>query len=472
MLRPWEFQIELNLSCEKALYIQIADAIIVAIKKGNLKQGDALPGSRTLSKIIGVNRNTLILAIDVLLAEGWLISKERVGIFVSENTFLENTFEKDIISKTEIINLKSKPNIIFDDGLPDTQIAPIKELSKSYKDIFNRKGKWQLMGYSNELGDEEFRNAICHMLNFKRGMNLTHDNVCITRGSQMAMYLTAHVLLDTDSYVLIENPGYKPAWDVFEKAGAKLLPLTIERDGLNIDEVHSYLKKYGFKIKAIYTTPHHQFPTTVTLSLAKRLELVELSNIWGFTIIEDDYDNEFHYANRPILPISSLENLNNYVYIGTFSKIIAPALRVGFIASSNNLINKVGNLRKVIDVQGDNIMEQALLQLIKDGDVKRHLKKSTAIYKNKRDEFDVLLKYYLEDKISYTKPEGGLAFWVIPNNGLKINSIYSNLIKRDVQIINPESFSYKETINGLRLGFGSLTKTSQEKGLKVLSEIL
>src|SRR5690606_6910705 len=148
-------------------------------------------------------------------------------------------------------------------------------------------------------------------------------------------------------YVMIENPGYKPAWKAFEYAGAKLLPVSVDKDGLLIDDVITYLKS-GKKIKAIYVTPHHQYPTTVTLSLKRRLELMKLSNKYGFTIIEDDYDNEFHFGYRPVLPLSSFTEIKNYVYIGTMSKVVAPALRTGYLASNDiTLIEKVGSLRKI-----------------------------------------------------------------------------------------------------------------------------
>src|SRR5690606_17788077 len=157
----------------------------------------------------------------------------------------------------------------------------------------------------------------------------------------------------------------------------------VDKDGLRTEDVNTYLKS-GKKVKAVYVTPHHQYPTTATLSLKRRLELIRLSNKYGFTIIEDDYDNEFHFGYRPILPLSSFTELKNFVYIGTMSKVVAPALRIGYLVSNDAaLMERVGSLRKLIDVQGDSIMEQAVLQLIKDGTIKRHVRKATLHYKAK-----------------------------------------------------------------------------------------
>lgn len=169
MLRPWDFQITINVNSEKAVYIQIEDAIIHAVKIGKLTSGDALPGSRPLAQKLKVNRNTVIEAFDVLLAEGWLVSQPRKGTFVAHSLPEFNYFKKQS-SKPSVNTFHTKPEIFFDDGLPDTRIAPINELAGAYRQIFKRKGKWQLMGYSDSAGEEEFRGAIMQMLNYKRGI--------------------------------------------------------------------------------------------------------------------------------------------------------------------------------------------------------------------------------------------------------------------------------------------------------------
>ena len=275
MLRPWQFEIQLDKKSDKALYLQIADAIIAAIKSHKLTSGNALPGSRQLAGLLNVNRNTVIEALDVLTAEGWLITIDRKGTFIADLS-PDMLCDKKNDSQINATITEAKTHLIFDDGLPDSSLAPMNDLARAYREIFNRKSRRQIMGYSTELGDIEFRKAIVQMLNFKRGMNVSANEICITRGSQMAMYLAAHCLLTKDDFVMIENPGYKPAWEAFENAGAKLLPVNVTSDGLDLHEVEVYLKKYP-NIKAIYVTPHHQFPTTVTMSLKKRLKLIELS---------------------------------------------------------------------------------------------------------------------------------------------------------------------------------------------------
>ena len=470
MLRPWSLEIQLDKKSNTALYLQIADAIINAIKSGKLSSGNALPGSRQLAVLLHVNRNTVIEALDVLTAEGWLITMDRKGTFVAD-VLPESGLEKKQQQKANTTEEEIKPHLVFDDGLPDSRLAPMTDLARAYREIFNRKSRWQIMGYSNEFGNTEFRKAIAQMLNFKRGMNISLDQICITRGSQMAMYLAAHSLFSKGDYIMIENPGYQPAWKAFENAGAALLPVSITPDGLNLEEVEEYLKKYN-AIKAIYVTPHHQFPTTVTMSLKKRLKLIELSNKYGFTIIEDDYDHEFHFGQRPILPISSYESAQNFIYIGTLSKIVAPALRIGYLVSTPERIEKVGEHRKIIDVQGDNIMEEAVLHLINEGIIKRHLKKTNLIYKAKRDYFESLCKQHLKDKITFTKPEGGLAFWIVPNDTIDLPFVCQQLLAKGIKIMNPENFSCTNSASGFRLGYASLTEQQMEQGIIVLSDYL
>jgi Transcriptional regulators containing a DNA-binding HTH domain and an aminotransferase domain (MocR family) and their eukaryotic orthologs len=470
MLRPWLLQLKIDDTLSKAIYVQIADEIIHYIKNGTLKAGEALPGTRQIASSLKVNRNTVIQAFEILLSEGWVVSKERKGSYVSDKL-------PSIIPLRRRTNAEPQPKkettagdlIFFDDGLPDSSCAPINELARSYRRIFARKAA-SIINRTSEFGNIRFREAISKMLNHNRSMNTSAQQICITRGSQMAFFLTAQCLLSKGDVVLVENPGFKPAWETYRHAGATLIPISVDEEGINIEEIEKALKIYP--VKAIHISPHHQYPTTVTLSLGRRLQLIELSNQYSFTIIEDDYDNEYHFGQRPIMPVSAYEGFHNYIYIGTMSKLIAPAIRVGYIYSSSDFIEKVGQLRKIVDIQGDSIMEEAILELINTGDISRHKKRMVNYYAEKRDFFTSLLEHYLTDKISYTIPDGGLAFWVRPLENKDLFKIKEMTSLKRVSFYTPDRFSFETATQGLRLGYVSLPKDKLEKGIEILSRYL
>ena len=470
MICPWKLNIEINTSDSKPVYLQIVETIIEAIKTKQLNQGLSLPSSRVLSNQLKVNRNTVVKALDLLVAEEWLVAKERKGYFVSNQLLKQYSTDSKESRKIAVEPGPSKMLMSFDDGLPDTKIAPVNELAKVYRQILGRKARWQTLGISDPRGNNDLRKSIAQMLNLNRGLHFSSEQVFIARGSQMAAYLISHCILQKGDLVAVENPGYKPIWESIRTAGAKILPVPVDEGGIKVDVLEQLLKSH--KIKAIYVTPHHQFPTTVSLSLPRRLKLIELSNRYNFTIIEDDYDHEFHFGIRPLLPVGSLQHIKNYVYLGTFSKIVAPALRIGFLATDISLINKVAELREIIDGQGDVIMEQAVYQLIKEGDIKRHIKRTIVIYKAKRDYFEKLLIKYLAQKVTFVKPEGGLAFWLIPKVEIDIFEIANKLEMQGIGIITPDKFSFSAPINGFRIGYASLSEEQLKEGVIALTKLL
>lgn len=455
----------------QAVYVQIADSVIAAIRDGKLRPGAVLPGSRQLATGLKVNRNTVVRAFEILSAEGWIATSERCVSAVSTTLPCAASSKRVMPTAADSKETCGVGKIFFDDGIPDISASPIDELARAYRRVFKQKAKWQNMNLSNKFGDLHFREALSNMLNQNRQMYTVPRQICVTRGSQMALYLTAHCLLKAGDAIIVENPGYAPAWATFKHAGAEIMPVGIEADGIRVGDVEGLAARKT--IKAIYLTPHHQYPTTATLSLSKRLRLIELSNRYGFTIIEDDYDNEYHFGIRPVKPIAAYEEVGNYVYIGTFSKLIAPAIRVGYIYSSADFIERAGELRNIMDVQGDNFMEQALLDLIDSGELRRHQKRMAEAYRKRRDYFASMIDKYLKDKVRYNLPTGGLAFWLEPTNDrtnlFKLRKLANRL---SVDFYTPDRFSFSDPVCGIRLGYASLSVENLEKGLEVLAKLL
>jgi GntR family transcriptional regulator/MocR family aminotransferase len=480
MLRPWNTMLPVDVNKQLSVYQQIADGIIAEIRKGRLKPGTPLPGSRVLAADIGVNRKTVVLAYEALIAAGWLETADKKGTFVSHELPLQkkpaakkgNSFTFN--HTTGILPEQpaaSSRLIIFNDGLPDVRLAPLDELAKAYKRIFQQRARWRMLGYGHPQGEERLRIAMANMLSFKRGINADKENICITRGSQMALYLTAQTLLQPGDAVAMESPGYLPAWQTFAGVGATMISIRVDDKGLVVDDLEQVCKTRP--LKAVYVTPHHQFPTAVSMKMERRLRLIELSNRYGFAIIEDDYDHEFHFDAKSLLPLASHQDAANVIYISSLSKLVAPAVRVGYVTGPPAFIAAMAQLRGLVDRQGDPIMEQAIAELMEAGAVNRHARRAFNTYKERRDAMQEYLQKYLGEKITVRKPEGGLAFWVKFNQAVNTEVLSAKLLKKGVGVMPTERFSFTgEPLNALRLGYASLTPEELEEGIRIIATVL
>ena len=487
MLRPWKTILTVNLDCDKAVYQQIADGIIREIKKGRLSPGMPLPGSRILADDIGVNRKTVVTAYTELIDEGWLSTAYKKGTFVA-TTLPEVKIKKQtdrepaktvgrafdfIVHHAGIMPHTSskRPSVIFDDGLPDVQLAPLEEVARAYKRIFQQKTRWKMMGYSNEKGEERLRAALCSMLRHDRGLSLGIENICVTRGSQMALYLTAHTLVQHGDVVAIETPGYQPAYKAFEYAGAQMRAIKTDGQGICVEALEALCKREP--VKAVYVTPHHQFPTTVSMKADRRLQLIALSNQYGFAIVEDDYDHEYHFGIRSLLPLASMEHAANIIYISSLSKLIAPAVRIGYVAGPEPFINSLAALRVIIDRQGDPVMEHAVAELMEEGAIHKHARKALGIYRQRRLHMDLQLQKHLSDLVDYTVPDGGLAYWIKFRKPVDTTLLAKKLYTKGVQIMPTERFSFDgKALHALRLGYASLAENKLADGIKAIAATL
>lgn len=483
MLRPWKTIFNVSFNAQQTLVEQISAVIRNEIIKGRLERGAPLPGSRLLAADIGVNRKTVVFAYEVLVAEGWLESKHKSGTFVSASLpLLKNTsgrLSKHNRSNFEYIQhdsftLTDRPLaenlIVFNEGAPDTRLAPLKELSGGYKRVFQRQGKWRLLGYGSEKGALKLREMLSLMLSRDRGLHVDAENICVTRGSQMAIYLAARVLVRPGDVIAVENPGYYAVRKLFHEAGAILKAVDVDKDGIDVEALERLC--VGTKIKAVYVTPHHQFPTTVTMQAGRRMRLLELSLKYGFAVIEDDYDHEYHFGTGNNLALASHEMAANVIYISSLSKLIAPAIRVGYITGPASFMQSLVNLRVQIDRQGDAILEHAIAELMEDGTIGRHARKAVAVYKERRDLMATCLWENFGQHITFHKPDGGLACWLKFNNDLNIDQYIAGLRQKGVQIVPPASFYLNNQPAGfIRLGYGSLNTEELIAGLKIMGEV-
>jgi len=297
--------------------------------------------------------------------------------------------------------------------------------------------------------------------------------VCITRGSQMGIALLARALVRPGDVVAVERLGYRPAWEAFRQAGAKVVGVPVDERGLEVDALERLIAEQP--IRALYVTPHHQFPTTVTLAAGRRIQLLDLARRHRFAIIEDDYDHEFHYDGRPVLPLASADPAGVVAYVGSLSKVLAPALRIGYVVAPAPLIERVAAHRSYVDTQGDHVLEHALAELLEDGMIQRHIRRVRREYGARRDRLVSSLREHVGERVTFTVPAGGIALWVRAARGGGVDVDAWARAAKDRGAIMVTASAY--TLDGrskpyARLGFASLNAAELDEGVRRLASAL
>ncbi len=457
---PWtpDFALSLAPGDRRPLFERIGTALVDAIRAGRLRPGDRLPSTRALAATLGVHRNTAIAAYAELSGQGWIRSDRGRGTFVSGS--LPEVATRSFApgpprlarrtgyplpagpARPPFTAWPPPPGVLSLAGaVPDPRFAPITELARAYRRALHRRRDTPL-DYGHERGHPALRRQLAGMLAALRGLAVTAEDVFVTRGSQLALYLTARALIRPGDTVAIESLGYPPAWAAFRAAGAHLTPVPVDGNGLRIDRLAALAERARGRLRAVYLTPHHQYPTLAVLAPERRLALLELARRHRFAIVEDDYDYEMHYEGRPLLPLASADPAGNVVYVGTLSKILAPGVRVGYVVAPRPLLDRFGALRRAIDRQGDPAVERAIAELLEDGVVERHARRMRRIYRARRDLLADELRRALPDVLSFETPPGGMALWVRSAPRVDVDAWFARALARGVHALSARSFAF------------------------------
>jgi GntR family transcriptional regulator/MocR family aminotransferase len=422
----WDFAIDIDRHGALPPFLQVARSLAAEIRRGRLRPGERLPGSRGLAESLGLHRNTVLAALDELMAEGWIQTSPGRGTFVARSIpdAGPGATRRGAISARAparaAFPVAAAPaayrppdlprgTLNLSSGAPDLRLVPSRAIGRAYRRTLALKGA-EVLAYGHPEGHPALRVALASMLRSTRALPIGPDDLVVTRGSQMALALASRALLRPGDVVAVEDLGYRPAWEAFRAAGAALVPVAVDGDGLDVDAVARLASRAP--LRAVYVTPHHQYPTTVTLKAARRLALLALARARRFAIIEDDYDHEFHYDGRPVLPLASADHAGSVVYIGTLSKVLAPGLRVGYIVAPPDVLRNAAAFRSLLDIQGDLATEAAVAALIEDGEVQRHVARVRRVYAGRREALAGSLRRAFGDGVEFTLAGGGMALWV------------------------------------------------------------
>ncbi|WP_052272930.1 PLP-dependent aminotransferase family protein [Flavihumibacter solisilvae] len=483
------------------LYMQLESEIIQLICRGILKPGEALPSSRELAQSLRLNRKTVVATYEELDAQGWVEKRERSGVYVSSNLpdtsalTINQNGKKSIRSQKAAYPLLIKrppngasrvnPNIDIyvpgtpvplkiDDGFPDPRIAPMEQLVREYRRFAKSRLTNRLLMYGPEQGSYRLRVELANFLNRTRGMQVTENEILVTKGTQMAIYLTAQLVIRPGDTVFVPEPGYLDANNTFKLAGAKLVFIPVDNEGMDVDRIEQLCKRKPPKM--VYIIPHHHRPTTVTLSAERRMRLMNLARKYGFALLEDDYDFDYHFTSDPLLPLASLDTGGHIIYVGSFCKSIAPGIRIGFMVAPESVINEAAAVRRLIDRQGEQLLEEATAELLHTGEISRHLKKSHKIYQERLDNTCRLLRGQLGDYLTFDKPNGGLAIWASYKKKISARAVALNAEKLGLKLSDGSNYFFQPGISlpndFIRLGYCSLDEREMASAIEIWKQAL
>ena len=492
--KTWDLTFALQPDAALPLFQQISAAITAAIRQGRLRAGSRLPGTRTLAQSLLVNRNTVIAAYGELAGEGWVESSRASGTFISRSLpdLRPKGFARSSARRTEVParigfdlsataapsssirassqDLSTPPPLALSVGAPDVRLTPVDLIARAYRRAI-RGHSQSVLGYGHTQGHPDLRAALASMLASTRGLATSADDVVVTSGSQMALELVSRAVFRPGDVVAVEQIGYRPAWLAFQQHGAKVVPIPVDSGGIDIEALVRLAQRTA--VRAVYVTPHHQYPTTATLTAGRRIALLDLARQLRIAIIEDDYDHEYHYEGRPVLPLASVDNAGVVVYIGTLAKLIAPGIRIGYVVAPRPLLDSVAAHRHIIDRQGDHTLECAVAELLRDGMVQRHARRVRRIYQARRDALVGALRTEFSDSLSFNVPAGGIAVWAAAATGIDVDAWAARAARSALTVLTARQYAFDARSRPfLRIGFAALDEKEMAAALQRLKKAL
>lgn len=476
------------------LYKQIYDLLRSAILDGRMKPGEKLPGTRSLASELKISRNTIAIAFDQLRIEGYIKGKTGSGTFVNEIPDKAFSVKKDLIDKNSDVspaktvkrisigidrkiippgllqrNIKSEEATPFQNGLPALDEFPVNKWIKMINQTFYSFSRFN-MGYGEAAGFKPLRESVASYLRTYRAVNCTADQIIIVNGSQQGLDLIARTLLKKGDNTWLEDPAYFGIRASMLSAKTINHPCPLDEEGLDI----SYAADNYPPPKLIYTTPSHQFPLGVTMSVSRRIQLLNYAKKNKCWIIEDDYDSEFRYVGNPLPSLQGMDENRSVLYLGTFSKVLFPGIRLGYLVLPDADQAKIFITMKSLMDRQSPILEQVLVSsFINEGLFTKHIRKMRMLYKSRQEFLIDEIKKNLEDKLKVNPSAAGMHLIGWLQKG-KDDKKISEELSRNKIIASPLSdyvLKFKQK-PGLILGYTAFNEKQIKDAVRVIQRIL
>jgi GntR family transcriptional regulator/MocR family aminotransferase len=481
------------------LHRQLYNQLRLAILEGRLAGGSRMPSTRALAAQLGFSRNTVSSAYDQLLAEGYITARMGSGTFVCEAP-PDDLYQTPVRDRRASPELPPVPdNVVprlsawarraihgvvdemtprgaarlpydFRDGRPAVDYFPM-DLWRRLLGRRLRSRNLSQFGYAPSTGVEALRASLAEYLRRARAVKCTPEQILIVNGSQQALDLLARISLDPGDAVMLEEPGYLGARRAFTAQGARLLPVPVDASGMVTDDLDR--ASDGVSPKLLYVTPSHQFPTGAVLSLPRRLALLRWAREHGTLVLEDDYDSEFRYQGRPVEALQGLDTSGTVIYIGTFSKVLFPSLRVGYLVLPPSLVGAVSTAKWLSDRYTATIEQQVLADFFDEGHFERHLRAMRMIYQSRHDTFVAALHRELGDLVLAPTTGTGLHTLVTLRASLPVEALVARAAAKGVGIYPARPYYLNDPgTTSLVMGFTGLDEGKIDEGMSRLGSVI
>lgn len=432
-----------------SLFDQIRDAAT----GGRLAPGDRLPTSRELAAELGVARSTVAAVYGRLVAEGVLEAQVGNGTFVAGRTPPRRpAAPAHAVAMTPRSRVPTMPAraaataaIDLRTGRPDPALYPLADWRRSVASVLHAPPP----GYGDPAGLPVLRRAIAAWVSRSRGVSAAPEQVLVTAGAQQAFDLFARLLLAPGDTIAVEDPGYPEARWSFAAHGLRVAAVPVDADGIVVDAIPR-------RARAVYVTPSHQSPTGVTMTAARRRALLALADERDLAIVEDDYDTEYRWVDRPLEPIQRLDRSGRVLYVGTFSKTLSPSLRLGFAVVPEPLVDELCAMRALVDAQPPHLTQAALAELITSGRLDRHLRRARrAVRPRHRLVTDRVAGLHTDGLIATPlRSNAGLHTMIELHDGVDASALCDRLAARGIAVDSTERWCIESERPGLLIGFG------------------
>jgi GntR family transcriptional regulator/MocR family aminotransferase len=479
--------IAIDRKAPKPLHKQIYDGFREAIVHGNLDPGQRIPSTRVLAIELGVSRFPVLNAYSQLLAEGYFESRVGAGTVISTLLPYQITRGVPTAAGSKVSYLGPRPVARRTSLFPRIEVKPWLRGPGAFRvgqvafDKFPVKVWSNLVArhcrkmdavsthYRSQMGSEAFRQTIARYLRTARSLRCDASQIMIVNGSQQALEITARVLLNPGDRVWMEEPSYRLARSVFALAGCRLVPVPVDDQGLSVEA--------GIKLcrtaRAAFVTPSHQFPLGVTMSASRRFQLLKWAHDTGSWIIEDDYDSEYRFESQPIASLQGLDTNARVIYVGTFSKVLFPSLRLGYVVIPSDLVERFISVRLIMDIGPPDFFQQVIADFMNEGHFARHLRRMRALYHEQRTALVDSIGKELGSMVEVLGSEAGMHLPVATTRRISDLDIAERAVRQNLWLwpLSPY-YAGKAARSGFVLGFGGAPVEQIPAAVSILRKLL